>query len=160
MKYSVSQTAKLFGVSASLLRYYEKRGLLPAVKRDSNGVRYYDEDDLDWLSVVMCMKGTNMSIENIARFARLNSEGDATLQERLDMVKAQKKATEDKIRELQSCLETIDFKVWYFQEAINQGTEYALKRQYYAAHIHKKISEAENKNTLPDSPLLTPSGED
>lgn len=150
MKYSVSQTAKLFGVSTSLLRYYEKRGLLPAVKRDSNGVRYYDESDLDWLSVVMCMKGTNMSIEKIAKFARLNSEGDETLQERLEMVREQKKITEDKIRELQNYLETIDFKVWYFQEAIKEGTEYNLKRKYYATHIHKKISESENKKNIAD----------
>ena len=99
------------------------------------------------------MKGTNMSIENIARFAQLNSEGDATLLERLDMVKAQKKATEDKIEELQNYLETINFKIWYFQEAIKQGTEYDLKRKYYATHIHKKIGEQDN-NVLIDRESL------
>lgn len=141
MKYSVSETAKLFKVTTSLLRYYEKRGLLPPVKRDANGQRYYDEGDLDWLSVVRCMKGTNMPIENIARFAQLNAEGDDTLEERLSMVEEQKRLTEEKIRELEGYLDTINFKVWYFKECIKEGTEAEMRKKYYATHIHKKMEE-------------------
>ena len=143
MRYSVSATAKLFNVSTSLLRYYEKRGLIPPVKRDSSGQRYYDEGDLDWLSVVMCMKTTNMTIEDIVKFAQLNAEGDSTLTERLEMVVKQKEQTEAKIKELQSCLDTINFKIWYFNQALSEGTEASLKKKYYASHIHKKLSEQE-----------------
>ncbi len=142
MRLMISETAELFGVTTSLLRYYEKHGVIPPIKRGENGQRYYDEGDLDWISVVMCMKGTNMSIEEIQKFVRLNNAGDQTLGERLEMVKVQRDKTLQRIKELEKYLETIDFKIFYFSECIKEGTEKNMKKKYYASHIHKKLEES------------------
>lgn len=144
MRLTISETAELFNVTTSLLRYYEKHGVIPPIKRGENGQRYYDEGDLDWISVVMCMKGTNMSIEEIQKFAQLNNAGDHTLKERLNMVINQKIKTENKIKELEKYMETIDFKIFYFSECIKEGTEKYMKEKYYASHIHKKLEEDQN----------------
>lgn len=145
MRYSISETAKLFNITTSQLRYYEKQGVIPPIKRDKSGKRYYDEGDLDWISVVMCMKTTNMSIENLRRFAMLNAAGDDTLQERLDMVICQKEKTEQKIKELEEYLEVIRFKEMYFYESIKEGTEANMKKRYYASHIHAKLEKKERE---------------
>ncbi len=141
MRYSISDVAKEFDITKSTIRWYEKQGLIPPIKRDENGRRYYDEGDLDWFSVVMCMKNTGMSVENIRNFAILNAIGDSTLEERLEMVRNQRDVTISKIRELEKSLETIDFKIMYFTECIRQGTERDMKVKYYATHIHKRLEE-------------------
>ncbi len=141
MHYSISDVAKEFGITKSAIRWYEKQGLIPPVKRDENGRRYYDAGDLDWFSVVMCMKSTGMSVEDIRRFVVLNSMGDSTLNERLEMVKNQREVTLNKIHEMEKALETIDFKIMYFTECIRQGTEKEMKVRYYATHIHQRLEE-------------------
>lgn len=45
MSYTISQVAQMMGVAPSTLRYYDKEGLLPNVKR-VNGIRVF-EDAID-----------------------------------------------------------------------------------------------------------------
>ena len=45
MVYTVGEMAKLLGVAASTLRYYDKEGLLPFVERSSGGIRMFRESD-------------------------------------------------------------------------------------------------------------------
>ena len=56
MVYTVGEMAKLLGVTASTLRYYDKEGLLPFVERSSGGIRMFQESDIEWLQVIGCMK--------------------------------------------------------------------------------------------------------
>ena len=56
MIYTVGEMAQKLGVPASTLRYYDKEGLLPFVKRSSGGIRMFQESDFEWLQVIRCMK--------------------------------------------------------------------------------------------------------
>ena len=56
MVYTVGEMAKLLGITASTLRYYDKEGLLPFVERSSGGIRMFQESDFEWLQVIGCMK--------------------------------------------------------------------------------------------------------
>lgn len=42
---NIKMVSEQFGLTADTLRYYEKIGLIPPVKRNKNGVRDYSEDD-------------------------------------------------------------------------------------------------------------------
>ena len=46
MKYTVSQTAALTGVSVRTLHYYDEIGLLSPTDVSDSGYRYYDESAL------------------------------------------------------------------------------------------------------------------
>ena len=50
MSYSISQVAKMMGVTPSTLRYYDQEGLLPHIKR-VNGMRVFEDEDFRWLRV-------------------------------------------------------------------------------------------------------------
>ena len=50
MKYSISEVAEIMGVPASTIRFYDKEGLLPNIKRES-GKRVFTDDDFKWLKV-------------------------------------------------------------------------------------------------------------
>ena len=45
MSYAISEAARKTGITASTIRYYEKDGLLPSIKRDKNGIRYFIEEN-------------------------------------------------------------------------------------------------------------------
>lgn len=64
MSYTISQVAQMMGVAPSTLRYYDKEGLLPNVKR-VNGIRVFEDADFPWLRILNCLKGTGMPIRKI-----------------------------------------------------------------------------------------------
>ena len=66
MSYTIGQVAKKLGISTYTLRYYDKEGLIPNVKRMKNGVRIFEESDLHFLQVIFCLKKTGMAIEAVS----------------------------------------------------------------------------------------------
>ena len=123
MEYSIGETAKKSGITASTIRFYEKEGLLPSIKRNKNGIRYFTEDDLQSLRIIECLKATGMPIKDIRKFIDLCAEGDSSLQERYELFLDRKSAVQKQIQELQNVEKVIDFKCWYYQTAIEAGTE-------------------------------------
>ena len=68
MVYTVGEMAKLMGVPASTLRYYDKEGLLPFVERSSGGMRMFQEKDYEWLRIIECLKKTGMPLRDIRAY--------------------------------------------------------------------------------------------
>ena len=125
MSYKVAEVAKMMGVLPSTLRYYDQEGLLPNIKR-VNGIRVFEDEDFKWLRVLNCLKNTNMPIKKIKRYVDLAQEGDATLKERQQLIQEQKKNILDQIKQFQYYLQEIEYKEWYYKEAIKAGSEKAI----------------------------------
>ena len=123
MNYSIGQVAEQFNLTIHTLRYYEKEGLIPMVKRTSSGIRQFDEYALEGLKVVECLKKTGMPLKDIRQFLDWCQDGDETLEKRRDMFYERKQAVLDQISELNQVLELIDFKCWYYDTAIEKGSE-------------------------------------
>ncbi len=123
MSYSISETAKKFGITASTIRFYEKEGLLPNIKRDKNGIRFFDDDDLQSLRIIECLKATRMPIKDIRKFIDLCAKGDNSLKERYALFLDRKRAVQEQIKELQSVEKVIDYKCWYYKTSVEAGTE-------------------------------------
>ena len=79
MMYTVGEMAKLLGVPASTLRYYDKEGLLPFVERSPGGMRMFQEKDYEWLQVIGCLKKTGMPLKNIRTYIDMAMQGDETI---------------------------------------------------------------------------------
>ena len=82
MRYSIGQVAKKLGLTAHTLRYYDKEGLLPFVRKGSSGARVFEDEDVDWLIIIECLKGTGMQLKDIKKYMDLCQQGDATVGER------------------------------------------------------------------------------
>ena len=122
MTYSIGETAKILGVNPSTLRYYDKEGLLPFVSRTDGGIRVFKENDMEWLKLIECLKKTNMPIKEIKRFIDLYEEGDHTAAQRLEIIRNQKESVEAQIKQLQSTLEVLEYKNWFYETAVRLGT--------------------------------------
>jgi len=123
MKYSIGEVAKEFNLSASTLRYYDNEGLFPNLKRSESGIRSFSEIDLGSLKIIECLKNTGMPIKDIKVFIDWCGQGDTTLRERYEMFIERKMIMDEQIASLQKTLEVIDYKCWYYQTALEAGTE-------------------------------------
>lgn len=128
MSYSISQVAKMMGVTPSTLRYYDQEGLLPHIKR-VNGMRVFEDEDFRWLRVLNCLKNTKMPIKKIRKYVELAQKGDETLQERYQLIQEQKEYILSQIQEYQYYLQEIEYKEWYYQQAIQAGSEESVKKR-------------------------------
>jgi len=126
MRYTISEAAEKTGLSAHTLRFYDKQGLLPFVDRNKAGNRDFKESDFEWLAIITCLKKSGMPVKKIKQYIDWCMEGDATLNERLEVFEAHKKAVTEKIAELETYMHKIDYKIWFYKTAIGAGTEAAL----------------------------------
>ena len=86
MYYTIGEVAKMFNLTPSTIRYYDKEGLTPFVKKDENGVRKYTEEDLEWIRLLMNLRDIDMPISNIKEYIQLYLQGDKTIDERRDLM--------------------------------------------------------------------------
>lgn len=122
MLYTVGEMAKLLGVPASTLRYYDQEGLLPFVERSSGGIRMFKDSDYEWLKIIECLKKTGMQLKDIRTFILMCLQGDETIDARLELIMRQRQAVKAQMEELQQTLDTLDFKCWYYETAKAAGT--------------------------------------
>ncbi|MDN4494432.1 MerR family transcriptional regulator [Ureibacillus aquaedulcis] len=126
--YSISEVAKILNLTVYTLRYYDKEGLMPFIERTSSGIRMFKETDIDALRIIECLKSTGMPIKEIKNFIDWCSDGDSTLQQRYNMFIERKATVEAQMEELKKTLELIEHKCFYYETALEAGTE----------DIHKK----------------------
>lgn len=126
MPYSVGEAAKMLGVTPSTLRYYESEGLLGSLARSEGGRRVFSERDLEACRVIECLKTSGLSIKEIARFMDMVEQGDASLEERLELFKARRDALLAQMDELRRTLDVLEYKCWYYETAAKAGTEEAV----------------------------------
>ena len=127
MTYSIKEMAELTGLPASTLRYYDKQGLLPNLRRDPNNNRIFSDDDYRHLRLIDCLKRSGLSIRDIRSFIRLMRKGDNSLNERLEIFTKRREAIKQELANLQDLLKVIDYKCWYYSKACEAGTEAAVK---------------------------------
>ncbi len=116
MGYTIKEVSEKFGVTAHTLRYYEKEGLIPSVRREKNGRREYSDTDLEWLNIVCCMRATGMSIEHIKQYIALCLLGDDTIPQRRKIILCQKEILEKHISEYKKLLSVVNKKLRRYDE--------------------------------------------
>jgi DNA-binding transcriptional MerR regulator len=109
------QAAALSGFSLDTLRYYERIGLLPPIRRTGTGRRSFTELDLKWLALLRCLRDTGMPIVEIQQFVRLMRDGQGTTDERLAVLLEHHRRVEEQIERLQQHLGQIRAKINTYQ---------------------------------------------
>lgn len=124
--YTIGQVSEMFDLPVSTLRYYDKEGLFPELNRTS-GIRQFSENEIEALRVIECLKKTGLQIKEIKQFMSWCMEGSSTYTKRKELFENQKKQVEAEITKLNKTLDMLNFKCWYYSEAIKDGNEDRLK---------------------------------
>ena len=123
MNYSIGEVSRMFGLPQSTLRYYDKEGLLPHIQRQGAGIRRFDEQAVEALRVIECLKKSGMEIKDIRQFMIWCGEGASTYQQRLELFQRRRAGGEQELARLKKTLAMIDFKCWYYTQALATGSE-------------------------------------
>ena len=126
MTYTPAKAAEKIGISAHTLRFYNKEGLLPNVGRDEHGNRRFTDNDLQWLSLLQCLKNAGMSLKDIKRFSECTTIGDDTIDERLALFESQTENVKCQIAELKRYLNLLEYKLAFYQKAKALGSVEAV----------------------------------
>ena len=121
MTYAIGEVSKMTGIPISAIRYYDSEGLLPFLKRKQNGIREFDEKDLDHLKLIECLKATNMPIKDIKQFFDWYLTGDSTLKNRQALFHQGRATIESEISKLEVVLNTLKYKSWVYDLAVEKG---------------------------------------
>jgi DNA-binding transcriptional MerR regulator len=129
--YSIGEISKMTGITAFTLRYYEKIGVLPGPSRQ-NGIRRYDEQDLQFIRFIHGLKETGMGLEDIAVIAEdgclLNlSENNAdkkfihvTLEKRLRILEQHISKLDQHMKQLESVKAVAQKKMAFYSELLQE----------------------------------------
>lgn len=120
--YTIGQVSKMFNIPISTLRYYDKEGLFPNIKR-SSGIRIFTDMEIEAIHVIECLKKSNLEIKEIKKFMKWCEQGSATYSNRLELFKNQKEVVETKLKDLESVLSMIKYKCWYYEQAEKFSSE-------------------------------------
>lgn len=120
MTYTVKEIAKQMGMTTHTIRFYTDKGLLPCT-RDKNNRRVFDEESINWLKGIQCLRNCGVSIEHIKMYSDLClSDSPDALQARYQFMKEQQKLAHQRLREAQELAAYMDAKVQHY-EAIFAG---------------------------------------
>ena len=120
--YTIGQVSQMFNIPISTLRYYDKEGFFPNLKR-SSGIRRFGEQDIEALKVIECLKESGLELKDVKQFIKWATKGSSTYKNRKELFEKRKIAVEQEINKLQKTLNILEYKCWYYDKAIKDGTE-------------------------------------
>lgn len=117
----IKEVSKATGLTADTLRYYERIGLLPHVKRTAAGIRQYDETDIGWIEFIKCMRGAGLPIEVLIDYVGLFQEGETTRQARKEILVEQREQLAERIKDLEQVLAKLDMKIANYDSIVYEA---------------------------------------
>lgn len=141
--YTIGQVSEMFQLPISTLRYYDKEGLFPDLKRRS-GIRQFEESDLECLRIIECLKASGLEISDIKHYFELCKEGSASYPARKQIFENRKAAVLKEINRLNKTLDLLEYKCWYYDKAIEDGDETGI-RAMLPDHLPEAIQKRYNR---------------
>ena len=114
---TISDAARVTGLSAHTLRYYERAGLMMDVDRAVAGHRRYSEADLGWIELITKLRATGMPIRKVREYAELVRAGAGNEAERFALLQEHRDEVQAHLEETRRNLEAIDRKIASYRGA-------------------------------------------
>lgn len=108
----------MFGLTTDTVRYYERVGVIPPIKRDKNGYRIYTTRDLNWIYLAKSLRHAGVSIESLIEFATLSQLGGNVEQAQKQILQDQLQEITAKLEELTKIRELLQYKIDTYDEHV------------------------------------------
>ena len=118
---TIKEVSQKYNISQDTLRYYERVGMIPKVTRTASGIRDYQESDLSWVELVICMRSAGLPVEALIEYVELYQQGDQTFSARLELLQEQRRNLEEQQKQLQAAISTLDYKISRYEVAVKTG---------------------------------------
>ncbi|MGX4593350.1 MerR family transcriptional regulator [Leuconostoc sp. JNUCC 76] len=111
---SISEVSQKFNITNSTIRYYEKVGILSDIPRDTGGRRYFDNNIIEWLEMILCLRASGVSIEALIKYADLVRLGEGTIFERIALLSEQRENLQNQKNQLDRSLQKLNHKIEFY----------------------------------------------
>lgn len=128
-QYTISEVSEKYQISSSTLRYYERIGLLPNIPRQANGNRYFTDQLLNWLEMIICLRHSGVPIEKLIEYAKLIQKGDDTIATREALLREKLAELYQKRVNLQRSIQRLEDKI-----ALYESGEITQESSYFEAY--------------------------
>lgn len=120
MIYSLKQFAEMFNTTEHTIRYYTDINLLPC-QRDKGNRRIFNEESVNWMQGIACLKGCGASIEDIKEYCDLCRlpESRETLYARYQIILRQREQAYKRIEEAKATAAYMDEKVQHYEQILS-----------------------------------------
>lgn len=122
--YSMKETCEKVGMSYQTLKFYCNQGLIPNVKRDKNNYRTFDDNNIEWIKSLICLKKCGMSMAEINQYLDLCLIGEATIPERKVLLDIKRKKLVKELHQLQESIDYINWKQGFYDDVLSGKTKY------------------------------------
>ncbi|WP_201005060.1 MerR family transcriptional regulator [Paenibacillus glycanilyticus] len=113
--YTVKEAVQITGLTEHAVRFYTDKGLVPSVQRNKNNIRMFDDESINWLHGIKCLKQSGMPIEVIKMYVDLCLEGDTTLSQRYSLMMEHKKEAIARLEEAKQHVAHLEQKTLLYQ---------------------------------------------
>ncbi len=134
---TIKQVSERYHISVDTLRYYERVGMIPPVNRSTSGIRDYQEGDLKWVEMAICMRSAGLPVEAMIEYVRLYHQGDSTIVDRLQLLESHRETLIEQRRQIDETLKRLSYKISYYEEAASLGTMPCCKSKCKSKCDHK-----------------------
>lgn len=118
---TIKEVVEKYGISQDTLRYYERIGVIPEVTRTAGGIRDYQEKDIKWVELAVCMRNAGLPIESLIEYQRLYQIGDSTIQARLELLNGQMDVLKEQKKQIEETMAWLAYKISRYEEALKTG---------------------------------------
>ncbi|MDF7626708.1 MerR family transcriptional regulator [Lactobacillaceae bacterium L1_55_11] len=109
---NIKAVAQQTGLSIGTIRYYEKIGLLPEIARDANGIRNFDNHNVQQLDFIKTLRNSGMRIAALKEYLSLvYADDDASIPRRQAILQASLAEIEDQMAKLQTGRDCLRYKL-------------------------------------------------
>lgn len=126
---NIREIAERTGLSAHTIRFYEKNGLLPKIRRTEAGIRQFTESDVVFLKFVSALKKTGMSLENITEFMQdgcilerlqAGEMPSLSVSKRMSILQKHKEHLLEQRKEIDLLIDVVNQKLDFYQEYLSR----------------------------------------
>ena len=117
---TIKEVSEVYGISADTLRYYERIGMIPEVTRTAGGIRDYQESDLGWVELVICMRKAGLPVEALIEYVKLYQQGDETFEARLQLLSEEREKLEKQKVQIELAVNRLNHKISKYEEAVKK----------------------------------------
>ncbi len=120
MIYTLKQFAEMFNTTEHTIRYYTDINLLPC-QRDKGNRRIFNEESVNWMQGIACLKGCGASIVDIKEYCDLCRlpESRETLYARYQIILRQREQAYKRIEEAKATADYMDEKVQHYEKIMS-----------------------------------------
>ncbi|MBF4572682.1 TipAS antibiotic-recognition domain-containing protein [Herbiconiux sp. VKM Ac-1786] len=141
MDRSITEVARLTGITSRALRHYDRIGLLPPSRIGANGYRHYDEAALVRLQRVLLLRGLGVGLGDVARLLDGATDAPADLRRHLDHLRRERDRLDRQIASVQHTIRTLEEGGTLMAETMFDGFDHTRYEEEVAERWGREAAE-------------------